>query len=299
MQQFVVEQKTGSGGASYRATLAFNQNRRGMASWLAQPSPMGALEFISPGAYGVAAVVTKDPLSMFDDICGFISGDAKASQDLQNYQAEHHVDIRHDLVAPLGNELLFAVDGPISPTPAWRVVIEVNDAARLQNTIEWSIADVNREAAAHQQPPATLTSETVGGRIFYSLAGTKFPTEIHYTYWAGYMVIAPSQAMLMEAIQNHDTGNSLLRSAAFRSKLPADGYDYASGFVYQNIQAMTNSLPVDVLRQTPLNTLPSLVAIYGDPDRIVMSSKGVLGMNVASMAGISGIVKVTGLRGIK
>jgi hypothetical protein len=299
MQQFVVEQKTDSGGGSYRATLAFNQSRRGMASWLAQPSPMGALDFISPGAYGVAAVVTKDPLSMFDDVFGFISSDPKASQDLQNYQAEHHVDIRRDLVAPLGNELLFALDGPILPTPAWRVVIEVNDAARLQNTIEWSIADVNREAAARQQPQTILTSQTVGGRIFYSLTGTKFPTEIHYTFWAGYMIIGPSQAMLMEAIQNHDTGNSLMRSGAFRSQLPAGAYDYTSGFVYQNVQAMANSLPVDVLKKSPLNTLPSLVAIYGEPDRIVMSSKGVLGMNIASMAGIAGMMNVTGLRGMK
>src|SRR5207253_5826818 len=98
--------------------------------------------------------------------------------------------------------------GPILPTPAWKVVIEVNDAARLQNTIEWSIADANREAAAHQKTSETLTSETVGGRTFYSVGGTKLPAEIHYTYWAGYMIIAPSRAMLMEAIQNHDTGNS-------------------------------------------------------------------------------------------
>jgi hypothetical protein len=302
MQQFVVEQKTGSGGGSYRATLAFNQNRRGMASWLAQPSPMGALEFISPGAYGVAAVVTKDPTSMFDDIFGFISGDGKASQDLLNYQAEHRVDIRRDLVAPLGNELLFAIDGPILPTPAWRVVIEVNDAARLQNTIEWSIADINREAAAHQQAAMTLTSQTAGGRTFYSLAGTMFPTEIHYVYWAGYMVLAPSQAMLMEAIQNHDTGNSLPRTAAFHSQLPADGYDYASGLVYQNIQSLANSLPVDALnqlKQASISAAPSLVAIYGEPDRIVMSSKGTLGLNVASMTGIEGLMNMTGLRGIK
>lgn len=299
MQQFVVEQKTGSGGESYRATLGFSRNRRGMAAWLAQPSPMGALEFISPNAYGVAAVVTKDPSSMFDDVFGFVAGDGTAAQDLQNYQREHRVDIRRDLVAPLGNELLIAVDGPILPMPSWRMVIEVNDAARLQNTIEWSIADMNREAAAHQQQGATLTSETAGGRTFYSLTGTKLPAEIHYTYWAGYMILAPSRAMLMEAIQNHDSGNSLLRSAAFRSQLPADGHDYASGFVYQNIQAMTNSLPVDVLKQTAVNTLPSLVCIYGEPDRIVMSSQGVPGVNVASMAGITGMLNMTGLRGIK
>ena len=301
VQQFVVEQKTGSEGASYRATLGFNQNRRGMAGWLAQPSPMGALEFISPNAYGVAGVVTKDPSLMFDDVFGIISRQSGggAFEELQNYQTEHHVDIRRDLAAPLGNEFLVAVDGPILPAPSWRIVIEVNDAARLQNAIEWSIADMNREAAAHQEQAARLTSETAGGRTFYSMASSKLPAEIHYTFWAGYMILAPSRAMLMEAIQTHDTGNSLLRSAAFRSQLPADGQDHASGFVYQNIQALTNSLPVDVLKQTAVHALPSLVCLYGERDRIVMSSKGVLGMNVASMAGITGMLNVTGLHGIR
>jgi len=298
VQQFVVEQKTGSAGALYRATLAFNQNRRGMAGWLAQAAPMGALEFISPNAYGVAGVVTKDPSLMFDDILALVSSQAGALQNFENYQREHRVDIQRDLVAPLGNEFLIAVDGPILPTPSWRVVIEVNDAARLQNTIEHSVADMNRDRAARQQQGAKLVSEAAGGRTFYSMLTKDLPAEIHYTFWAGYMIIAPSRAMLMDAIQNHDTGNSLLRAASFRSQLPADGRDYASGFVYQNIQAMTNSLPIDALKHTAVNTLPSLVCIYGEPDRIVMSSKGVLGMNVASMAGITGMLNMTGLHGI-
>ena len=75
----------------------------------------------------------------------------QAWQDFLNYQAEHRVDIRRDLIATLGNELLIAIDGPILPTPGWRIVAEVNDAARLQNTIEWIVSDMNREAAAHQQ----------------------------------------------------------------------------------------------------------------------------------------------------
>jgi hypothetical protein len=292
LQQFVIEQKTGTAGLAYRATLGFKQNRRGMAAWLAEPSPMGALEFISPDAYGVAGIVTKDPSLVFDDVFAMLTGrnGGTVLEDLQNYQAVHHVDIRHDVVAPLGNEFLVAVDGPILPTPAWRVVIEVNDAARLQNTVEWLIAELNREAAARQQPGVTLISETAGGRTFFSVTGLKFPTEIHYTYWAGYMLIAPSRAMLMQAIQNHDTGNSLLRATVFRSLLPADGRDDASGFLFQNIQALASSVPM-----VNVNTPPSLICLYGEPERIVMSSKGVLGLDVASMIGVTGMLKTAGV----
>ena len=223
---------------------------------------------------------------MFDDLAAMFQSNGQAWQDFLNYQAEHRVDIRRDLVATLGNELLIAIDGPILPTPGWRIVVEVNDAARLQNTIEWIVSDMNQEASARQQTGVTLTSETDGGHTLYTLRGLSLPTEVHYTYWAGYMIIGPSNAMLLEAIQNHDTGNSLMRSASFRSQLPTDGPDYVSGFVYQNAQALTGSAGV----------APSLIALYGQPGQIVMSSKGILGMNVANMAGMGGMLKFAGVK---
>jgi FecR protein/Putative zinc-finger len=286
LRQLVVEQNRGATGVSgYRAILAFNQRRTGIATWLAEPSPMGALEFISPAAYGVAGAVTRDPLSVFDEIASNMQGNAAFWQDFENYQREHRVDIRQDLVATLGNEFLVAVDGPILPTPGWRIVVEVNDAARLQNTIQWAITEMNQEAAVHQRQGLTLSSETAGGRTFYSVAGPDFPVEIHYTYWSGYMIIAPTESMLVDAIQNHDTGNSITRSAAFRSELPSDGHDYASAFIYQNVSSLMNSS----------NTLPTLVALYGEPDRIVLSSKGVLGTNVGNFTGIAGMLNFAGL----
>ncbi|HEY2380115.1 MAG TPA: FecR family protein [Terriglobia bacterium] len=292
VSQLLVEQKSGAGGAEYRAAVGFNHPRTGIAAWLAEPAPMGALEFISPAAYGVAGAVTKDAASMFDDVAAVLQKNLQTWQDFQNYQAEHRVDIRRDLAAALGNEFLIAIDGPVLPTPGWRIVVEVNDAARLQNTIEWTINDMNREAAAtaptaaRQLPVLTLSSSTSGGYTFYSLKGGNLPVEIDYTYWSGYMIVAPSQAMLLEAIQNHDNGNSIARSASFRSQLPADGRDNASAFIYQNVQALTKSA----------NTLPSLVAFYGEPDQIVMSSKGALGTNVGSIAGLTGMLDFAGFR---
>jgi hypothetical protein len=295
-QQLIIEQKTGVAGAAYRATLGFSSTRQGMAAWLDEPAPMGALEFVSPNAYGVAAVVTKDPTLIVEDLFGFVRGDATTLGRIEAYQREHGVDIRHDIAEPLGNEFLVAVDGPVLPTPSWKVVIEVNDAPRLQNTISMSVVDINREAATRQEPPVSLTSDTAGGRTFYTISSTSFPAGIHYTFWAGYMIAAPSRALLIEAIQNHDTGNTLVRSEAFRSQLPDDGRDYASGIFYQNVQRLAESLPIDLAGTAGLNALPTVVALYGEPNRIGMSSKGMLGMNIASMAGIGGMIQAAGLK---
>src|SRR5262249_8083996 len=171
----------------------------------------------------------KGPALSLDDVFSIIRGETNASHDLQQFQAENHFDLRNDLAAPLGNEFLFALDGPLLPTPSWKVVIEVNDGARLQNAIQTSVDMANREAAVHQQPGVTLRTESSGGLMFYTIGSSMFPTEIHYTFWMGYLIIAPSRALLMDAMQYRNTGSSLARSDRFRAELPADGRDEISG----------------------------------------------------------------------
>jgi hypothetical protein len=48
LRHFVVEQKEAGGKTLSRAALTFSEAKRGIASWLAAPGSMGALEFISP-----------------------------------------------------------------------------------------------------------------------------------------------------------------------------------------------------------------------------------------------------------
>src|SRR5215472_8675630 len=50
-----------------RATLAFTGQRRGIASWLAEPAPIGSLDFISADASGAVAMVIKSPAQILND----------------------------------------------------------------------------------------------------------------------------------------------------------------------------------------------------------------------------------------
>jgi len=265
----------------------------GVPAWLGSPGPIGATEFLSPNTYGAAAIVTKDPALILDDMLTMLKG---ASEDLQEFQAEHHIDIRYDIASVLGNEFLIAVDGPILPTPAWKAVVEVTDAARLENTIQVAVTEFNREAAARQVPAISSSMETVGGRTYYALKSGVVPTEVHYTFWSGYMILAPTRSLLEEAIQYHDTGTNLARSDYFRSQLPADGRDNASGFVYQNLQAMAAAIPIQSIQEAVSKALPSLVCLYGETDRITLSSKGVIGTNIADLAGVAGMMKAIGIK---
>ena len=294
--QLVMEQKTGPGGATYQAVLGFNQERQGPAAWLGPAGPIGAAAFVTPNAYGAAAIVTRDPALILDDIFGMMQGDG-ALDEIRKFQQEHHVDLRYDLAVPMGNEFLFAVDGPIFPTPSWKVVIEINDAARTQNSLLWAVSEVNKELSNRPgSSPLVAGTEVVSGRTFYAIRSKELPVEVHYTFWAGYMIVAPSRVLLDEAIRAHDSGENLARSENFRAQLPADGRDNASGFVFQNLQAMAAMIPVDGIQETVRDAFPTLMLLYGEPDRIVVSSKGVLGTNLASMAGLAGIIKSIGIK---
>jgi len=307
VRQLVLEQKTGMGSAASRITLAFNQERHGMAAWLGAPAPMGALDFVSPDAYGFSSWVVKDPELILDDIFKLVQDNPQALQHLRDIEQTHGIDLRRDLAEPLGNEVLVAIDGPLLPTPSWKVVLEVNDMPRLENAIQYAVTNVNRELQMRQKPEWSLGSETVDGKTYHSLTSKGSPVEIHYTSWMGYMLLAPSRALLMESIRLHDSGNSIARSAAFRAEMPSDGRDISSGIMYQNVDAISRALPSAATDALSLNfqnqlqqaavlqkSFPKVAVVYGEQDRIVGSAKGSFGINIASMLGFQGIVHAAG-----
>jgi uncharacterized cupin superfamily protein len=305
VQQLLLEQKTGVGTASSQVSLNFSEQRRGLLAWLGSPAPMGALEFVSQDAYGFYSWITKNPTSILDDILA-LNGGAFGEQ-LRSLQETYKIDLRHDLVEPLGNEALLALDGPLLPKPSWKAVIEVHDSARLENTIQWIVTNVNRELEARQLPTWNLASETVDGRTYQSLTSTGAPMEVHFTSWMGYMIFSSSRALLIDAIRIHDSGTSIRHSAKFRAELPADGRDIASAIMYQNLEALSQSLPsmaTDVsqdvresLRAATLmqQSLPKVVFVYGEPNRIFGSAKGSYGLRIASMFGMQHLMGISGV----
>ena len=68
----VVEQEMLDDSTQNRATVSFAGPRTGVASWLAAPAPMGALDFVTPGASFAAAFVVKEPAQVLDDLLRLI-----------------------------------------------------------------------------------------------------------------------------------------------------------------------------------------------------------------------------------
>ena len=223
---------------------------------------------------------------MLDDLFSTIgASDPNFSQNLAQANAELGLDIRNDLVSALGGEMTLALDGPVLPTPSWKAIIEVNNSGSLQLAMEKLVQAVNREAQKSNRPGVTLNQEQVGGRTFYTVQSQTvgLSTEYDYTFADGYMIVAPSRALILAALQTHANDTSLARSASFRALLPSDNQANFSAMIYQNLSpilkplaSQLNSGQLAVLQQLAADSKPSVMCAYGESDRIEVASSGKL-----------------------
>src|ERR1700754_1343160 len=175
VKYFVLDQKDSNGKTHTQASLSFNDAQRGIPSWLAAPGPMGSLEYISPDANVVAGFVVKNPATLVDDLLGVLDGvSPDLRKNLDKLQSEHGLNLRNDIAAPLGGEFAFAIDGPILPTPSWKMVFEVNDPQHLQRTLEHVVTEVNKQATYLGKSGLTWENADLGGRKYYTLRSSDF-----------------------------------------------------------------------------------------------------------------------------
>lgn len=181
--------------------------------------------------------------------------------------------------------MTIALDGPVLPTPSWKAIIEVNNSGALQLAIEKLIQDADLEAAKSNRPGPTLTQEQSGGRTFYTIQheGVGVSSECDYVFADGYIIVAPSRALLLAALQTHTNGTSLARSANFRALLPNDNQANFSGMLYQNlcpilkpVASQLNSEQLAFFQQLAGDSKPSVLCAYGESDRIEVASSGQL-----------------------
>ncbi len=302
VKYFVLDQKDTNGKTHTEASLSFNDANRGIPSWLAAPGPMGSLDYISPDANVVAGFVVKNPATLVDELLGVLETvNPELRKNLDALQSQHGLNIRDDIAAPLGGEFAFAIDGPILPTPSWKMVFEVNDPAHLQQTLERIVSDVNKQAAYFGKSGLAWEKADVGGRTYYTLRSVDFGAlQMNYVYANGYMIAGPSRALVERALTSQENGLSLLRSAKFTAGLPADGNANFSAVFYHNIGGLVPagvataaqnlpSGPQQAIKSITSDMPPTLAYAYAQGDTITFMANtegGPFGLGPATLLGM-------------
>ena len=287
-----------AGKSESHADLSFASERQGVPSWLAAPASMGSLDFVSPDASMVTSAVIKNPRSIMEEIFKMAgSGDPEFSQHLAEFESKSGVNVLNDIAAPLGGEVTMAFDGPMIPTPRWKLIFEVYDPTTLQSTIEKLVDSFNREAT-QKNHSLQISKKEVGSRTYFTLSSANQPNlEIDYTFVDSYLIAAPDMGTISRAIQSREAGYTLTHSSTFQALLPTDGYTNFSAIFYHNIGPVVGPL-ADKLRSSgalnpqqrrsidalTANSAPGMIYAYGEPSRItVASNTGFMGFDLGTL----------------
>jgi hypothetical protein len=271
VRYLIAEHRETNGTPENHLNVQFSGTRQRVASWLGAPAPVGSLDFVSTNAALAVAGVSKDPTAIADDLIAMMSADKNGMENWNKAQSELGIDIRNDLAGNLGGEFLFALDGPVLPTPSWKAVIEVRDSERFEATFERLVQAVNSHAQGKDAHGITIDASQAGGQTFHTVHNSSTGVAVaEYTYSNGYMIVAPTRALLMEALRVHATGNSLGHSASFKALLPVDQNENYSAVAYQNLGPVLTPLlsqmsgpSADALKKLASDSHPTAICAWG------------------------------------
>jgi hypothetical protein len=298
---FIAEEKEINHQMEARASLGFDGPRTGMAAWLAEPSAMGTLDYVSPEATIVTAFVVKSPVAIVDGLMSLQnrSVSASAEKSLSGLREQTGVDVRNDFAMALGSEFSLSLDGSAIPVPSWKLVAEVYDPVKMQAALGRFAEAYSRETVKAGNAPLRIAQEVVEGRTYYMIAGGDGSplTEAHYTFADGYMIAGPTRALVSRALQVKTGKASITHSAAFVALLPRDHYNNFSALIYQNLG--TTLAPIVSLlgglvpqgrgghsngMENLSNMKSTMIAAYGEPDRISVATSGnLMGMSLSNL----------------
>ena len=280
VRYLIAEHRQTNNGIDNHLNLQFAGNRQRVASWLGAPAAVGSLDFVSPNAALAVAGVTKDPALIVDDMMAMMAADGHKNDEFNKAQTELGIDIRNDLAGNLGGEFAFALDGPVLPTPSWKIVVEVKDSARFQSTLEQLVQAVNSHVQGKDAHAVSIDKSQVGAQTFYEVHNSTTGAVVaEYTYTSGYMVMAPTRAMLMETLQTHASGNTLGHSSSFKALLPVDQNENYSAVAYQNLGPVVTPLlsqlsggSADAIKKLAADSHPTAICAWGKDSRIEAAS---------------------------
>ena len=287
LKYVVMDHRTVEGHSLTQSEISFTGPRRGIASWLAAPSPLGSLDFVSPKPIIVSSMLLKSPAQIFDDVMDLVTSvNPNAPASLAQVEQMLNVHLKDDLFRQLGGEITLELDdlqlGP--PLAVWKAIFRVNDAKRLQQTLGvlLDLAHVLRE-----------WSEDAGISYYALHIPTKTkPFEITYTFDDGYLIVGSSRDTVADALRLHHSGESLAKSKKFQAALPPGHPSGESTLIYEDPVSIANlqlhllakgqSIP---LTQYSANIPPIVACSYGE-ETFIRGESTSLGMDVGMVAGV-------------
>jgi hypothetical protein len=180
------------------------------------------------------------------------------------------------------------------PVPSWKLIVEVYDSGTLIHTLGRAVDLVNIQLAGLGEPLLVLEASEVSGRTYHTLSREGIDGQAVFTTVDGYLVAAPSQALIDQSIRYRTNGVTLTSSSTFQALLPDNGYTVCSALVYRDLGSLLDAIPPEMLGELEFADALSdglsqgLVCVFGEDDRITASATGGSLIGLASTLGMCG-----------
>jgi hypothetical protein len=274
-----IEQRAPSGAEENEVTVVFEGARKGLASWLADSGSGGAAEYLPADTLAAGYVSTREPRQLFQEFTALMTQENKSFQtDMARVNETLGPAFLENLTAALGTEAAFAVNGISFSGPVWMMAAVAYDPAVIDSSFQTLVNAINAELSADEQNKRiVLTQESVGGRVWNTIATGGLPIGITWTYDRGYLVAASDRAAAERAIATRNGGGQLVWSPEFLGQLPSSAGMHPSAFAWVNTRGAFSAF--SGLVQSPALTEllegrdPVLVVFDGTAERIHAASR--------------------------
>src|SRR3954468_21894187 len=286
MKYIFLEQRAPAGGVENEVTFAFQGERTGMASWMADAGSGGAAEYLPAEALVAGYVSTREPLQLFEEFTAQITRlEPDFERGLASMDEKLGVGFVKNLTAALGTEAALALTGLSVSGPTWVMASVANNPAVIDDSLHKLVETFNAELGPDDQGKRlVLSQESVGGRSWSTIKPGGVPIGITWTYDRGYMVAASDRGVAERAIATRDGGSPLVWSPEFLGQLPSSAGLHPSAFAWLNPKGALGIL-------STLTTNPAVSELVGGREPILMVFDGTPEqIHAASRTRISGVI---------
>jgi hypothetical protein len=286
MKYLFLEQRAPASAVENEVTFAFNGQRTGMGSWLADAGTGGAAEYLPADVLVAGYVSTREPLQLFQDFTAHITRTQPDFQlDLARIEEKLGAGFVQNLTAALGTEAAVALTGFSTSGPTWVMAGLANNPAVIDSSLEKLIETYNAELGPDDQAKRILlTQESANGRIWHTITPATLPVGITWTYDQGYLVAGSDRGAAERAIGTRNGGSPLVWSPDFLGQLPSSAGLHPSAFGWLNPRGGLSTL-------SALSSNPALAELIagGEPILVVFDGKREQ-IHGASRTRISGMI---------
>jgi ferric-dicitrate binding protein FerR (iron transport regulator) len=279
MKYLFLEQRAPSGATENEVTLAFQNARTGMGSWLADGGSGGVTEYLPADALIAGYVSTREPLQLFEELTAQLSRlNPDFGSGLASLDEKLGAGFIQNLTAAWGTEAALAVTGFSTSGPTWLMASVAYNPTVIDSSFQKLVDIFNAELGPDEQDKRIVLEQTnAGGRTWTTLKPGGLPLGITWTYDQGYLVVGSDRAVAERAIATRNGGSQLVWSAEFLGQLPWSAGLHPSAFGWLNAKGALGMLST-VTSNPAIGTLlaghdPILVVFDGTPERIHAASR--------------------------